>query len=234
MILNALCASSHMQLQQHSALVLRTRGDQAHAPPPPATFTPPPATFTLPPATFTLPPAARSPQVMEQQTVSIAKAGITTTLNTRTTILAAANPAWGRWDKRRTIEENVNMPHALLSRFDLMWLILDKPDEELVGARLCWGCGVWCSVLHADVMRSWWGAGLCWGCGVMLAVVCDVVRLEKMCSYGLGSVGAVRYALVYHVCTLVHVACTHVRVIPLDTQALTPVLCPPAPCRTRG
>jgi hypothetical protein len=55
-------------------------------------------------------------QVMEQQTVSIAKAGITTTLNTRTTILAAANPAYGRWNRRKSPGDNINMPPALLSR----------------------------------------------------------------------------------------------------------------------
>ncbi|KAK9828231.1 hypothetical protein WJX74_004646 [Apatococcus lobatus] len=69
-------------------------------------------------------------EVMEQQTVSIAKAGITTTLNTRTTLLAAANPAWGRYDRRRSPAENINLPPALLSRFDLMWLILDKVEAE--------------------------------------------------------------------------------------------------------
>lgn len=70
-------------------------------------------------------------EVMEQQTVSIAKAGITTTLNTRTTVLAAANPAWGRWDERRSAADNINMPAALLSRFDILWLILDRADEEM-------------------------------------------------------------------------------------------------------
>ncbi len=69
---------------------------------------------------------------MEQQTVSIAKAGITTTLNTRTTLLAAANPAYGRYDPRRSPAENIALPAALLSRFDLMWLILDKADQDQV------------------------------------------------------------------------------------------------------
>merc|ERR1719450_1489019 len=69
-------------------------------------------------------------EVMEQQTVSIAKAGITTTLNTRTTILAAANPAFGRYNKKRTPEENIALPAALLSRFDLLFLLLDTVDND--------------------------------------------------------------------------------------------------------
>lgn len=69
---------------------------------------------------------------MEQQTVSIAKAGITTTLNTRTTVLAAANPVMGRYDVRKSPVENINLPAALLSRFDLMWLMLDKKDPDVV------------------------------------------------------------------------------------------------------
>ena len=47
---------------------------------------------------------------MEQQTVSIAKAGVTTTLNARTTVLAAANPAMGRYDTRRSPAENIALP----------------------------------------------------------------------------------------------------------------------------
>lgn len=72
-------------------------------------------------------------EVMEQQSVSIAKAGIITTLNARTSILAASNPKYGRWRRNATPSENVNLPPALLSRFDLLWLLLDVPDREKDG-----------------------------------------------------------------------------------------------------
>ncbi|GET91640.1 minichromosome maintenance (MCM) complex subunit, putative [Leishmania tarentolae] len=69
-------------------------------------------------------------EVMEQQMVSIAKAGIITSLNARTSILAAANPKFGRWKRNATPTENVNLPPALLSRFDLLWLLLDESSRE--------------------------------------------------------------------------------------------------------
>jgi len=68
-------------------------------------------------------------EVMEQQTLSIAKAGIICQLNARTSILAAANPIDSQWNAKKTIVENIQLPHTLMSRFDLIFLMLDPQDE---------------------------------------------------------------------------------------------------------
>ncbi len=69
-------------------------------------------------------------QAMEQQEISVAKAGINATLKSRCSVLAAANPKLGRFDEFIPIHEQINMPPALLSRFDLIFSILDKPGRK--------------------------------------------------------------------------------------------------------
>ena len=69
-------------------------------------------------------------EVMEQQTVSIAKAGIIAVLNARTSVLASANPVGSRYNPNMSIVDNLHLPPTLLSRFDLLYLVLDQPNPE--------------------------------------------------------------------------------------------------------
>ncbi|MHB1908779.1 MAG: minichromosome maintenance protein MCM [Nitrososphaerales archaeon] len=68
-------------------------------------------------------------EVMEQQTASVAKGGFIATLNARTSILAAANPVFGKYDPYKNILDNVNLPVPLLTRFDLVFIVKDEPDS---------------------------------------------------------------------------------------------------------
>lgn len=69
-------------------------------------------------------------EAMEQQTISIAKAGITTVLNSRSSVLAAANPVFGRYDEMRTPGENIDFSTTILSRFDMIFLVKDEHNIE--------------------------------------------------------------------------------------------------------
>ena len=70
-------------------------------------------------------------EAMEQQTISIAKAGIQATLNARTSILAAANPVGGRYNRKQTLRANVAMSAPIMSRFDLFFVVLDECNEQV-------------------------------------------------------------------------------------------------------
>ncbi|WP_297503018.1 MCM2/3/5 family DNA replication licensing factor [Thermococcus sp.] len=70
-------------------------------------------------------------EALEQQSISISKAGITATLNSRTTVIAAANPKYGRFNRHKSLPEQLDLPPTLLSRFDLIFLLLDEPDEKV-------------------------------------------------------------------------------------------------------
>ncbi len=70
-------------------------------------------------------------EALEQQTVSIAKAGIVARLNARAAVLAAGNPKFGRYLPNRSVTENINLPVTILSRFDLIFVLRDKPDESI-------------------------------------------------------------------------------------------------------
>lgn len=70
-------------------------------------------------------------EAMEQQSVSVAKAGLVASLAARTSVLAAANPVGGHYNRSKTVNENLKMSAAILSRFDLLFILLDKPDEDM-------------------------------------------------------------------------------------------------------
>nr|XP_060632026.1 DNA replication licensing factor MCM6 [Anolis sagrei ordinatus] len=68
-------------------------------------------------------------EAMEQQTISITKAGVKATLNARTSILAAANPIGGRYDRAKSLKQNINLSAPIMSRFDLFFILVDECNE---------------------------------------------------------------------------------------------------------
>jgi DNA replication licensing factor MCM6 len=86
-------------------------------------------------------------EAMEQQTISITKAGVKATLNARASILAAANPIGGRYDRTKSLKQNVMMTAPIMSRFDLFFILVDERYNCIVDG--------WVDHRCADV--SWYG-----------------------------------------------------------------------------
>ncbi len=87
---------------------------------------------------------------MEQQTISISKAGIVTTLKARCSVIAAANPIGGRYDPAMTFAENVDLTEPILSRFDILCVVRDTVDpgvkmKQSSSFLPCPNCSVCCS-----------------------------------------------------------------------------------------
>lgn len=93
-------------------------------------------------------------EVMEQQSVSVSKAGLTANLPARTTVLAAANPARGTYDRAKTVTENLQVSAALLSRFDLVFIMLDKPDHDFDAHASACVLAQYAGKYHDDAVRQ--------------------------------------------------------------------------------
>jgi DNA replication licensing factor MCM4 len=101
-------------------------------------------------------------EVMEQQTVSIAKAGIVCSLNARTSILASANPKESRYNPNLSVPKNIDLGPTLLSRFDLIYLVLDQPSKSADTRFLCSSVRQYVCISRACKMcdlgspNTWW------------------------------------------------------------------------------